>query len=118
MKKLIYIFTFFACFAIACSSDNSLPAGILTEEQMVSVIVDLETHQAMYKMKFSNKDTVSYNQLAAYVFKQQNTSKEAFNTSLAYYAKYPKQLESFYASAIEIISEKQAAVQNNNLMKD
>ena len=111
MKKLTYIFALLTCFSIACTSEDKLPEGILNDEQMINLIVDLETDQSMYKLKFANKDTVSFNQLAADTFKKQNISKTEFNTSLVYYASYPKLLESFYEKAIVILSEKQASIQ-------
>ena len=113
MKKLTYIFVFFITLLQACTSKSELPEGILNEEQMINVIVDLEINQAMYKLKFANKDSVDFNQLVDYSFAQQNTTKEQFNNSLAYYGKYPKQMEAFYEKAIVILSKKQAGIKLN-----
>ena len=110
-KKNIYTFIFLTIMLIACSSQEERPNDVLSEKQMAEVIVAIETTQALYKLKFANKDTVNYTGLIDQTLKPLNTSKKQFNTSLVYYGKFPKKVESFYNEAIIRLTEKQAKLQ-------
>lgn len=111
MKKINLISILLAIFIMACSSVDKLPEEVLNEEQMVNVIVAVEVTQALYKLKYANKDSVNFNQLVEVTLKELNTNQNQFNTSLEYYASYPKKLESFYDKAMVIITQKQAEIQ-------
>lgn len=118
MTKINFISVFIAFALLACSAGDKVPEEVLNEEKMINVIVDLEINQAMYKLKYANKDTVDFNQLAQRSFEQNNTTKEQFNESITFYAKHPKKMESIYDRAIILLSQKQAEVQRSIGDKD
>ena len=118
MNKLVSILApFFFLVFVSCEHKNNLPKGVLDENQMVNIIVEVELKQAMYKLKFANKDSISYNQLITQTFKQQKTTKEQFNNSLAYYAEHPVLLKEFYDKALIVLTERQAENQLNTSRK-
>ena len=112
MKKINYISVIFIGLLFACTSNDSVPNNILDKNQMVGVIVNLELNQAMYKLKFANKDSVNYMQMVNQTFTKQSTSKEQFNNSLSYYAEHPIVLKEIYDEAIVVLTEKQAENQS------
>ena len=102
----------------ACSESKLPPSEVLSKEQMIPLIVDIEVSQAIYKLKFANKDSINYHHLMDDVFNAQNTSQEQFNSSLAYYAKHPKEMEEIYNQAIVQLTQKQAKVQSKREEED
>jgi hypothetical protein len=93
---------------MACSTKEEVPQGVLGEEKLVDLIVDVELNQALYKLKFANKDSIDYNQMVEQTFSQHKTTKEQFNTSIAYYAKFPKTMRKIYNLSIVKLSQEQA----------
>lgn len=114
MKHFLrYIVIFTLTFGVtSCgSNENTIPDGVIVEDKMVDVIVEIELTQALIKLKFSNQDTINQQQLFNDVYDDFEISEEQFNRSLAYYCKKPKVLMEMYAQVITNLSEKQAANQ-------
>ena len=109
--KHLYISILSVVILASCSNKETLPEEVLNKEEMVALIVDLEINQAIYKVKFANGDSINYQDLMSHTFQKLNTSSEQFNTSLAYYAKHPKDMEEIYSKAITKLTQDQAKIQ-------
>ena len=106
MERGIY-FILIIVSLLSCSTTEEIPKEVLEVEVMVDIVVDIELSQAVYKLKFANKDSLDYQQLVENTFGQFNTTQEIFNNSLAYYSKHPKKMEDIYNQAIIRLTERQ-----------
>jgi len=96
---------------IACSKKKALPPEVLNKKEMINLIVELEINQAIYKIRFANRDSINYQDLIDHSFKKLNTSQEQFNSSLTYYARHPKDMEEIFSKAITQLTQDQAKIQ-------
>ena len=94
----------------SCESEHTITPDLIERDKMVEVISEIELTQALIKLKFSNKDTINSQELYDQIYEKFKISEEEFNNSLAFYCKTPKQAESLYLEAIEVLTAKQ--VQN------
>jgi hypothetical protein len=84
------------CFLIAafsCNSrNNNLPKGILSEEEMVAVITDLQLIEASHQLlNRTNMDQKSMRDTSYHIiFNQHETTIEQFDSSLKVYTRHPK----------------------------
>ena len=105
-SKVVYIVVL--AFFVSCSEQEQRPKEVLTEDQMVEVIAEVELTQALIKLKFSNPDTiVDRQELYNQVYNSFNITEEQFNASLTYYCQQPKVIEGIYVGVITRLSEEQ-----------
>ena len=94
---------------------SSKPNWVISESQMVNMIVDLRIVDAA---TYNNKSGAPRNKAKdwAFVMKKYKTNDSIFRKSQDYYCEYPKVLESIYEQAIDKLSEMQANAytKNNN----
>lgn len=69
--------------------------GVLSEEQMKNIAYDLILLEASSQI-YNIQDTSIYDKLQESVFFKHGVSKEKYQKSLQWYAKYPSKLESIY----------------------
>jgi hypothetical protein len=109
MRILALCILFFAVIISSCNNKEELPKDILSQEDLINVIAEMEMTQALIKLKFNTKDTI-INQKAIFedVFIEMNTTEEQFNKSLNYYSQQPKILLEIYEEVIIKLSKQQA----------
>ena len=110
--KINSYFILFIISLMACSTVEETHKDLLEIDEMVDIVVEVELNQAIYKLKFANKDSLDYNQLVKNTFNQFNTTQEKFNSSLAYYSSHPKKMEDIYNQAIIRLTQKQVQTEN------
>lgn len=93
---------------LSCGTTKEPSEGVIAEEEMIAVLTEIELTQALIKLKRSAKDTINEQLLYDEVYKEFNTSEEAFNKSIAYYSEAPKQLMKMYGKVIENLTRKQS----------
>jgi hypothetical protein len=102
-----YIFILFVI-AVSCNNEQEINQNVLSQDQMVEVITEIELTQAFVKLKSASRDTLfDQKQVFNNKLKELNISQEQFNNSLNYYCKQPKVLEGIYVKVINNLSEKQ-----------
>ena len=111
MKKTvipIILFTLFAC----NEAVETIPDNVLSKEDMVSVMVDVQLIEAALSINQSEeaKETAYYNYDS--VLKQHNLSKEKFDESFKYYSEHPELMEQIYEEMLSELSKRQAEVEN------
>lgn len=101
-----------ACFLASCSgSEEALPQNILTRDEMIEVVVEIELTQALIKLKLYSKDTLDHEALYAHVYQKFQITEEQFNLNLKHYCENPKKMEELYLDAISLMSKKQVQPQ-------
>lgn len=101
-------------FFLSCgSSQKELPEGILTPEELVPVLTEVEIAQGYLRIKSSIDDSLFRSKAFQenhyiHIFNKHNITEEQFNKNIAYYSMYPKEMEKIYNDVIIAISQEQA----------
>ena len=101
MKRVNLLFLIFVLLLSGC---NIKPLSVFNKEKMADIIFDLHITESTIAMRKSSLKRVERQAYYNSVFAKYNTTKEAFDKSLAWYSRNPPKLEAVYA----IVKEKQA----------
>lgn len=99
MKQLFYLILFvFALVACNQEKEIQIPADVLTKEQITPVLIDMHIADAtLISQQLDNKESrfkgENYYEM---VFEKHNTTREEFNRSIAFYARYPEDYNEIY----------------------
>jgi len=107
MRKLIYLGCVLWLF-VACER----PLSVLDTDDMAALLADIHVAEATMERKIPYTDFDTKRAYYASVFEKHNTSHEAFNKSLDWYAHHPRQFEEVYAKAMLLVVEKQKQIKN------
>jgi len=115
MKTLTYIL-FLSLLAASCSSlMSSKPAGTLSEEEMIEILVDIHLTEATLRVGNDSvarlKDTTELRTRFAEAFRKNKVEPDDFNQSLNYYLEHIEQLDKIYTEVISRLSEMEAMLQ-------
>ena len=104
MKNYLIIFTiafFFAC------SGNKAPKGILSEEQMTPVLVELHLADAIFAQRYALAITRENYQEDLYlsILKKYKLDQKVFENSVLYYGKHPDQYRPIYDEVLNRLNE-------------
>ena len=115
MKKKYLIYSILIAF-YSCSTNNELPSGILNQEQMVNLLVDVEIAQAKMKFEVASEGKKP-NYVEAYnnLYKKHNLTKDQFLNNINYYCSDPMEMRKVYDKVIIRLSEQQAALIKKNM---
>jgi hypothetical protein len=109
---------FIVCFALLVSSCNSIlsskPIGILNEDQMTDILVDIQLTEATLKTVddsiFRKTDTTDLRNRFAGVFKKHDVDPDNFNASINYYLEHIEELDKIYVEVITRLTEMEASM--------
>ena len=113
MKKIIISILLFTLFA--CNEETEMiPDNVLSQEKMVSVMVDVQLVEAALIVNQLKGDEAKEAAVNYYdsVMKQHNISREEFDVSFKYYAEHPGLMEQIYDEMLNELSKRQAEVEN------
>ena len=99
-------------FAGCISKEVDIPEGILTQETMVMVMVDLQLVNALSQKRFTKDPKSPGTTLANYqqVFDKHHLTRESFQESLDFYKEHPPLLIEIYDEMLNEFSERQAGL--------
>lgn len=109
--KRIYFSIFFSLLMSACTSRKMPPpVGLISEEEMVSLLVDIRLLEGAYSVEYHSVDTSDYRIDSYYLklFAESGITKEQFSESYIYYSKQAGKLSELEEEVIERLSELQA----------
>ena len=91
-----------------------IPDNVLSQEKMVSVMVDVQLVEAALIVNQLKGDEAKEAAVNYYdsVMKQHNISREEFDVSFKYYAEHPGLMEQIYDEMLNELSKRQAEVEN------
>jgi hypothetical protein len=106
------------CMAMLSASCNSIlnskPLGILSEEQMIDVLVDIHLTEATLKIANDSlarvSDTTELRNRFAQVFRKHDVEPDDFNASLNYYLEHIEQIDKIYTEVINRLTAMEAAL--------
>ncbi|MCC5939013.1 MAG: DUF4296 domain-containing protein [Lunatimonas sp.] len=93
------------CFCFSCSSDSK-PPGLLSEDEMVSIIVDIHLTEGFVQslpIPYDSSKKV-YPILEKEIFEKHRVADTVYMASLQYYLRYPAFMERVYARAIDSLT--------------
>lgn len=112
MNRTLRTFFLLLAFAfVACGKKEAeTPQGVLSSEQMISVLADIHIAEARLQIadvRSSNPDLK--NKYVAEVLSRHKINTSVFARSFDYYSSHPEIFSQMYEKVIEEISKKQAA---------
>ena len=108
MKAKILLVWFLSVLCACSSAPDSLPDGILTQEQMVNVITDAQMLEAAQKAisQPSKERKLMRDTNYIIVFNRYETTPEQFDSSLKVYSLYPKMMKEILEEVAENINNR------------
>lgn len=97
---------FIALILASCGSEEkkeARPDGIIDGEKMTALMVDLQQIEGANNLKYFQGDTgqTNYGLLYETMFEKHGTTKAVFDSSMAWYAIHPEEMEVIYDQVIE-----------------
>ncbi|MEO8086453.1 MAG: DUF4296 domain-containing protein [Bacteroidota bacterium] len=119
ISKIIYLLrsrflalAVLSVFIFSCSKPKpEIPKGILTQKEMVPVLVDIHVAQAATGL-FNTGDTSKYtmNDYIPYILSIHHIEKAVYDSSVAFYTQHPEIMQEMYDDVIDELSKKQGEV--------
>lgn len=104
MKTKIFIL---GCVLLwSCSKTNELPEGVLTQEQMAEILVEVYYAQAKVSNAKLKKDSseILYEYYQNYLLEKNETDTTAFYKSLTYYLDNPVEFDKINESVLDTLN--------------
>ena len=104
-------------FLWSCSSqeaNETKPEGVLDGERLTALLVDLQQIEGANNLKYFQGDTgqANYGLLYETMFTKHETTKAQFDSSMAWYAVNPEEMELIYDNVIEELMKMDAEEAN------
>jgi len=93
-------------FALSCSQKDRVPEGILTQDQMVSVMSELYITEQKISTLGIKRDSLSqiFEVMKGKIFAKTGVTDSVFKKSLNYYMDRPLQMELIYTSLVDSLN--------------
>ena len=116
MKKSTLIL--FILSLVSCQLDDKLTPGVLSEEKMVELMVEMEIAQATLKFDAASEGLKpNYTEAFNKVFEVYSLDNNTFYISLDYYCSEPIKIRKIYDKVIVKLSENQGKLNEDFLRK-
>ena len=120
MKKYLGILSLFVLLGISSGCEEevkSVPADLIGQDKMVSVLKDICKTEARFQRRLSlhgksNSELVFENYKM--VFDENNVSLEQFKSSYSYYEESPDVMQQMYDSVIVILTKEQSELEGDD----
>ena len=114
--RLYKVYFILLLFLLSCNTKDKDIPNILTREQMVDILTDIQIIEA--KLAYEKKSAIKFEQLSKKyyesVFSKYNISREEFEESLFYYEKDIKELDNIYSDVITNLNKIQSEISDNH----
>lgn len=118
---LLFILLISVFIQISCNKREGgtpMPVGVISHEQMVSILVDIHLTDAKVKLLKKQKgNTLSQadcSLLQDKVFETHGVLHSQFDQSLSYYTAHPEELDTIYNNVIAALEEKKIGIYELN----
>jgi hypothetical protein len=104
-----YIATFLVFLWLTSCGGNSAPEGILSEDQLINVLLDIhmaEGYVSTFPIHYDSSRTL-YPLLEKEIFDKHQVSDSVFKVSLEYFMRDAKRMDDMYARIIDSLSIKE-----------
>jgi Domain of unknown function (DUF4296) len=91
---------------LSCSKKERVPEGILTENQMVTVLAELYIIEQKISTLGVKRDSLTqiFGAMKGRAFEKTGIAESVFNASLNYYVDHPQSLETIYTVLIDSLN--------------
>ncbi|WP_026953451.1 DUF4296 domain-containing protein [Algoriphagus mannitolivorans] len=105
MNRILILLIFLVCIS-ACQSSNPSQEGVLTEDQMVAVLLDIQLTEGMVSAIPIPYDSsgVLYTLMEKEIFIKHGVSDSVFTRSMKYYLEDAVMMEKIYARIIDSLT--------------
>ena len=104
---------FISMLLFSCSSSEvSIPSGILSRDQMVAVLTDVQVAEAaiLYQNSRGNISESKAPEYYQYIFQKHHITEKQFRESFSFYVSQVELMDKIYEDVINEISKKQAEI--------
>lgn len=109
MKRLIII-CFSVLFLSGCTENNK-PEGLLSEDEMVNVLIDIQITEGIASalpIAYDSSENL-YKIMEREVFEKHQVEDSVFTQSLRYYLQYPDVMDDMYAKILDSLAAKETS---------
>lgn len=101
----------------SCSLLSNKPKGLINEEDLVNVLVDIHFADAVVSIKGYRvmQDSLTINLLYDDILKKHDISRKQFDQTIQYYSKNVNKYDRIYDQVLEILSKKQKQFNEDEL---
>jgi len=109
---LLLILTFFSCKKAPTNNNTIASKDILSNKQMIAILVDIHFIEADLFLKQNNgKDVKYYTQYYyKYLLNKYHITYAQFKANISYYSSNIKEFENIYEQVVTVISQKQGEI--------
>ena len=116
IKIILVLVTSMFLYSCSGNGEVEIPDQVLSVEKMAQVMTDMHLMEASMNLNISNAENIANGgdlQVTALgLLKKNNTTKEEYETSFAFYADHPSLLSEVYKQVLTNLSQLQAKVAN------
>jgi len=104
-----FLIILIAIVAFSCSN-NKVPKGLLTDEEITPIIVELHLAEAIYTQRYALEITRENYQEDLYltILKKHKLDRKVFEASVLYYGKHPDKYKPIYDEVLNRLNEMEA----------
>lgn len=101
----------------SCSLFSNKPKGLLEDEELVNLLVDIHFADAVVSIKGYRvmQDSATINLLYDDIMKKHNVTRKQFDETIQYYSKNVTEYDRIYDQVLEILSKKQKQFNEDEL---
>ncbi len=118
MKNIFLTILTLAVFS--CSTKEKKPENLLSQPEMVSLLIDIHILESQVQLLRLPKDTsqLLFNTFEKEVFEKHNIDKEVYTRSFEYYLDNVKQMDKIYAAVIDSLNYREKSVDKDGRYHD
>lgn len=115
MRSALILLLCVGLFSCQDKQQEQIPDYLISEDQMVAIMVDMHLIETAQNLKIIEPDTTNaeYHQLFESVFLTHGVTKTAFDSSMYYYATRSDQMHVIYDKVLEELSEMESEVKSD-----
>jgi len=101
-----FIFFLLIIFSLSCQKKQVTPKGILPQEKMVAIFIDLHITESKISALNLKRDSskMLFSHYEQEVYNKHNVSEDVYRNSYAYYIENVNEMESIYDTVIDSLS--------------
>ena len=108
----LYFFFFLLLLAFSCSKPKTIiPAGVLTEKEMIPILVDIHIAQAAASIYNANDSAMfNMNEMLPYILSIHHVEPATYDSSVGFYTRHPELMQQMYDEVIIELSKEEGEV--------
>ena len=109
--SLIIAFLWFLLIGIVgCSSEESIPAGTISETKMSEILTEIHISEARItklQLKSIDSSIILFNKIKSDIWKRHKVDSLSYRTSYEYYVTHPEQMKAIYSKVTKNLEKRE-----------